>query len=297
MHAKGMMSMKTVLQIGFVLLLLFSTSKVVGSERVLSDFLQTNPSALLVVSNGKILVSKNKDLPLAVGSAFKLAVLVALNREISKGLMAWDEVMVLEEKHRSLPTGVVQVLPIGTPFTLHSLALLMIAYSDNTATDMLIDRVGRGEIEAVLESPVLTTREFFVLKANENLRIKHDRGISRSDLINDIARAPLPGVPEVMTLWNKAIEWMIPVQKLCDLINEVHHLSVFKVNPGLADRKVWKNIAYKGGGEVGVLNLTTLVEADSGQKTCVSVTWNADTAIQNEQFYSEYSELLKTLEN
>ena len=56
----------------------------------------------------------------------------------------------------------------------------MIAISDNTATDLLIDAVGRDAVEAALVTaghaapelnrPFLTPRELFVLKLDDALR-------------------------------------------------------------------------------------------------------------------------------
>ncbi len=260
------------------------------------EILDTDPSAALVVSDGKIVLSKNKDQHFAVGSAFKLAVLVALHREIIAGRASWAEILFLKEGHRSLPTGLIQNLPAGTPFTLHTVASLMIALSDNTATDMLIDRVGRKKVERILGSPALTTREFFVLKANDAARAQFAEDTSVEDMAGLLAEIALPEPGAILSPWMERVEWMASVQTLCALIREVHDLSVFTINPGLASPKDWQSVAYKGGSEIGVLNLTTFLTARNGTERCVSVTWNSNEALDNKKLLTAYSKLLTSLE-
>jgi len=87
--------------------------------------------------------------PLAVGSAFKLAVLAALKSQIASGQHTWSEVVQLQPDWKSLPSGFLQTWPQGSPLTLHTLAALMISQSDNTATDGVIQILDRAAIEAM----------------------------------------------------------------------------------------------------------------------------------------------------
>ena len=123
-----------------------------------------------VLENGQERAAANADTPLGVGSAFKLAVLATLQDQIKAGTHAWDEVVTLEPKWKGLPSGTLQTWPDGAPLTLQTLATLMISISDNTATDALINIVGREAIEAKTERnrPFLTTQEAFKLKNPQN---------------------------------------------------------------------------------------------------------------------------------
>lgn len=114
-------------------------------------------TSLLVRGNQEI-VAYNADQPLAVGSAFKLLVLQALRQQIQAGQHQWDEVVRLKPEWKSLPSGLLQTWPSGTPITLQSLATLMISLSENTATDALIDIVGRETLEELFprNQPFLT---------------------------------------------------------------------------------------------------------------------------------------------
>ena len=101
------------------------------------------------------------------GSAFKLGILKALRDEIDAGAHKWDEVVTLGATDISLPSGVLQNWPVGSPFTLHTLAGEMISISDNTAADALLRVVGRDKVEAALghcAEVLITTRELFTLE-------------------------------------------------------------------------------------------------------------------------------------
>jgi beta-lactamase class A len=100
-------------------------------------------TSVLVLSDGDVRATHNPDAVLAVGSAAKLAILKALDEAVAAGRLAWDEVVRLDPKWRSLPAGILQDWPEGTPLTIATLANLMISISDNTATEALIDIVGR----------------------------------------------------------------------------------------------------------------------------------------------------------
>src|SRR5690606_15662349 len=130
-------------------------------------------TALLVISGGEDQVAHNADMRLAVGSAAKLAILKAAADAVAEGRLSWEQTFELDEAWRSLPTGILQDWPAGTPVTLSTLANLMISLSDNTATDAMIHLVGREAVERITpeNTPFLTTRELFTLKAGENARL------------------------------------------------------------------------------------------------------------------------------
>jgi hypothetical protein len=96
------------------------------------------------------LVERNGDQALALGSAFKLYVLGALARDLADDKRHLDDVVKLEERWCSMPSGKLQRWPKGSPVTLATLASLMISESDNTATDHLLFTLGRERVEAML---------------------------------------------------------------------------------------------------------------------------------------------------
>lgn len=257
---------------------------------------------VLVTTDGKDRIAEGADQPLAVGSAFKLAVLAALRGQVDARKRTWKDVITLDPEHRSLPSGLLQEWPAGSMLTLQSLAALMIARSDNTATDALISLLGRAAIEPLAPHarPFLTTRQTFVLKSKggEALLGKWRKGdeVARRAMLAEIDKRPLPPVdafPEGPTAIED-VEWDFSARELCALMDKVHDLPLFSINPGVARARDWERVAYKGGSEPGVLNLTTRVTG-KGHTHCVVVTLNNDKPIDETRVFGIYGQMLSAL--
>lgn len=80
------------------------------------------------------------------GSIFKNWVLGAVGQAIEEGQTTPDEVVTLVASELA-PSGTINSEPLGTPFPVSDLATLMMAISDNTATDLLHELVGRAQLE------------------------------------------------------------------------------------------------------------------------------------------------------
>lgn len=254
--------------------------------------------------SGIELASLNADQPMAVGSTFKLAILAALHQEIQAGRYSWADVVALEPQDKSLPSGILQDWFDGALLTVQTLATLMISQSDNTATDLLIRWVGREKVEefAPRNRPFLTTREAFVLKAapNASLLTRYRAGneTERRQLLSELVQVSLP---EVTSLSDRPtaldVEWFFTARELCSLIGQVSDLPLTRVNPGISPAG-WSQVAYKGGSEPGVLNLTNELVSQTGKRYCVSATWNdADAPLDENHFFTLYSSMVSGLQD
>jgi beta-lactamase class A len=260
--------------------------------------------SVLVTEEGKPLASLNPDQPLGVGSAFKLAIIGALSSQIAAGKQHWDHVFPLNPAWKSLPSGVIRTWPDQTPLTLATHGKLMITNSDNTAADALLSIAGRENVEAVAprNRPFLSTREAFILKdpANEALLVRYRAAdpAGRRALLPQIDKLPLPDVSIFAQGKPLAtdIEWFFTSGELCTLIDGVRGLGAMQINPGLASRKEWRQIAYKGGSEPGVLNFTTALTAKNGRHYCVAATWNSEGVVDENKFAKLYTGVLASLE-
>ena len=240
--------------------------------------------AYALIVNGELIAGHDADRPMAVGSAFKLIVLAALADRIARGKASWADVVTLEEKHISLPSGRLQNMPVGSPFTLHTLAAAMIADSDNTATDVLIDVVGRGQLEALSGlKPFLTTREVFQLKADDaayELYAASDLP-ERYAVLEGLANVSLPTARDVLKPWKPEAEWLLSTRTLCEWIGKVADVNLTQIESGPVHPDDWERVSFKGGSETGVLNLTTLARDAKGREICFSATWNADEEVDD----------------
>lgn len=88
--------------------------------------------------------------PRVAASTIKLAVLVALFRAIDAGRLRLDETRAVAAADKVGGSGVLRALHDGLALTLADLAYLMIAISDNTASNLLIDAVGLARVNAAI---------------------------------------------------------------------------------------------------------------------------------------------------
>lgn len=119
----------------------------------------------------------------------------------------------------------------------------------------------------------------------------------RRGILKEVGKLPLPKTYDKHIPFLKHGEWFIPAKKLCALIEGVAELDVMQINPGPAGRSNWLEMAYKGGSETGVLNLTTQVKAKNGDRFCVVTTWNNRKLLQERKLILAYRTLMKSLAN
>lgn len=267
--------------------------------------LQALPGSLSVLVNraGVEIQSVQADALLAVGSAFKLAVLAALRQQADSGQRNWSDVTTLQPQFKSLPRGILQSWPDGAPLTLYALAALMISRSDNTAADTLLQLVGRDAVEMLVpaqDRPFLSTREAFMLKdpANAALLQQYESGTEaqKRQVLAQTASLPLPDASTVSgARLSPSVEWFFSVRQLCDLMARVTDLDLMTINPGLQFSDRWQRTAFKGGSEPGVINVTWSLQSQSSESYCVSVTWNNRAGTDENRFLLLVNKLLDSL--
>jgi beta-lactamase class A len=259
--------------------------------------------SVLATKNGEEIAALNAETPLGVGSAYKLAVLKILRQQIEEGIHQWDEVVTLAPEWKAPPASLLRDWPDDSPITLHTLATLMISISDNTAADALLQIVGREEVETLTPNsrPLLTTQELFKLKSPENADLLEEYRASdeagKRAILDTLATLPPPQAPSTTPILD--VEWFFTAYELCDLIAQVEDLPLMSVTPGPASSQPdrWSHIAFKGGSELGVLNLTTWLETEAGDTYCVTMTQNnPEAAIDENEFISRYRTLVAILE-
>ena len=83
-------------------------------------------------------------------SVFKVPVVVELYRQVESGVIHLDEKVILRESEKVPGSGVLKELSDGLVLSIRDLIELMMILSDNTATDLLLERVGRNNVNATL---------------------------------------------------------------------------------------------------------------------------------------------------
>lgn len=262
-------------------------------------------TSVTILRDGEILVSRGSTDPLPVGSAFKLAVLAAAEAAVEEGRTSWDQVLRLEAGDRSLPSGQMQDWPADTAVTVETAAVLMISVSDNTATDLLIRHLGRGRIEefAPNSRPVLTTREFFLLKsdgqADLRSRYREASATRRRQLLRELGQSEAELPPASLFAGSPVhpdIEWFFTTEELARLIEDLDRVDILGVNPGPVDPRAWREVGFKGGSEPGVMNLSLRLVAPSGTRYAISAsTARSDARVDEQDFVSDLQSVLTHL--
>lgn len=185
----------------------------------------------------------------------------------------------------------------------------MISQSDNRATDILLHHVGRARVEAFARRrgglsgpnafPILSTLEATVLK-NPALREARQRWLNGSERER---RAVLAGAAQD---WTPAqvdysafssgpadidhIEWFASADSIAALLGwfgtqgSEDARAILAINPGIpaAAAANWGYVGYKGGSEPGVIALSLLLRAQSGEAFVASFSWNNSVAAVDE---------------
>jgi hypothetical protein len=284
-------------------LLLQTATPTSGSLRSFVEAIAALPgqTACLIATDDDVHHGHNVDLPLAVGSAMKLAVLQAVALAVDEGRLQWEQVCPLREEDRSLPSGILQDWPVGARLTVESLAGLMVSISDNTATDFLLRLAGRAAVEAVAPScrPFLTTREACILKAaaHAGLRAEWLEGETeaRRALLVRVAGLEVPAMQDMAPGNAPEIEWFLTASELHRHLCATRDLPVFRINAGPVDRRHWRRVAFKGGSEANLLNLSVALGGEDGREHCVVATWNGLEEINPEHLMTPFLGILHAL--
>src|SRR5699024_2625919 len=198
--------------------------------------------------------------------------------------------------------------PAGTKVSVLELAEAMIWHSDNTATDHLITRLGRQNVQSAfaayghsnpsLNSPLLLTREMFGIKMSQTSEWMATWESSPDDIQMKMLKTAIDPMQihpsEGWGRWNgptaiDGIEWFASAADLCRAtaalwsmgaqpgLEPVRDILTGNRN-GLVDTSTWPRAGYKGGYEAGVVNMTFVLEREDGRVFFVSAGYN-DPAI------------------
>jgi beta-lactamase class A len=98
-------------------------------------------------------IAINADKQMDTMSVIKLPLMVEAFRQIEAGKFSLDDKITLKDSDKRPGTGIIRSLDPGAVLTIKDLLTLMIIVSDNTATDLLFDKVGGiGPVNALAEA-------------------------------------------------------------------------------------------------------------------------------------------------
>lgn len=103
----------------------------------------------------------NENVLFNAASLIKVPIMVAVYREHHLGRLSLSEQVTLRAEDQVGGNGVLQHMQPGLTLSIYDLVTLMIIQSDNTATNMLIDRVGKDAIRETMQELGMKSSHFY----------------------------------------------------------------------------------------------------------------------------------------
>jgi beta-lactamase class A len=240
----------------------------------------------------QILHARNADRPMPAGSLCKLYIMHALAGAVRAGTLRWNDELTLTADLRSLPTGDLQDQPDGTRIMVCDAAHKLMALSDNTAADLLLNALGRSTVERAaadlkhhnpaLLTPFPSSRELFQLgwgfpELGEAWATSDEDG--RRALLAGVDAAALTVRTQDMAtpVHHLGLDWFLSAFDVAAALIGLWHDAeldptgtiqrVVTANPGLPlNSGSWPLVLFKGGSNPGVLTFCWLVESRHGRR-------------------------------
>lgn len=97
-------------------------------------------------------VGLESDRRVRTASTIKLPIACALAAEVAAGRARWDERLVIRAQDKVSGSGVLSEFTSGESVSLRDAMVLMIVVSDNTATNLILDRIGADTVNEFMAS-------------------------------------------------------------------------------------------------------------------------------------------------
>jgi beta-lactamase class A len=88
------------------------------------------------------------DDPVPTASTIKLPIMIELFAQAEEGKLDWNQKLVLTDQDKVSGSGVLTELSAGDALPIRDLMHLMIVVSDNTATNLILDRIGGNAVNS-----------------------------------------------------------------------------------------------------------------------------------------------------
>jgi beta-lactamase class A len=138
-------------------------------------------------------------------SAIKLAIVYELFKQSEEKRIDLDEKLTLDRHQAVGGTGV--LIEMGTPtLSIRDYAVLMVTLSDNTATNVLIDRLGMDRIAARMQGLGLSGTKLRRHMMDTAAARRGDENVSTPDELAKLLRAMNETMPEAIALLKKPKE-------------------------------------------------------------------------------------------
>jgi len=126
--------------------------------------------------------------PVRTASTIKLPIMAALFHEVARGRARWDERLRLRDSDKVSGSGVLHEFSDGVELPLRDVMHLMIVVSDNTATNLILDRITADAVNAYLDTLGLTRTRSMRKVRGDGSQLKEASGWSKAGLLEENKR-------------------------------------------------------------------------------------------------------------
>jgi beta-lactamase class A len=132
--------------------------------------------------------ARDPDTKVRTASTIKLPILCALESLLAAGKVKWDERIVLKAEDKVSGSGVLASLADGTDLTVRNIATLMIIVSDNTATNLILNRITADAVNDYLDTIGLTATRANRKVRGDGTKLAAAEGWSKAGLLEENKR-------------------------------------------------------------------------------------------------------------
>jgi beta-lactamase class A len=115
-------------------------------QNLTAQYPDLTPGIFLVDLDSNAYIDLNAAASFPAASTIKVPILVALLQDVDAGKIQLDQLLTMESEDVTDGSGDMQYQAVGTQYTVLETADMMITISDNTATNMLIRRLGGAQL-------------------------------------------------------------------------------------------------------------------------------------------------------
>jgi beta-lactamase class A len=128
------------------------------------------------------------DEPVRTASTIKLPILCALYEKAARGEVKWDEALLLRDEDKVSGSGVLHELSGGTRLAVRDVANLMIVVSDNTATNLILERISADAVNEYMGRLGLKRTRSMRKVRGDGTQLKEASGWSKAGLMEENRR-------------------------------------------------------------------------------------------------------------
>ncbi|MBD2179666.1 serine hydrolase [Planktothrix sp. FACHB-1375] len=221
-------------------------------QSLMTEYSQLAPAIFILDLDTGTYLDWKATSPLAAASTIKVPILVAFFQDVDAGKIRLDEELTLREEDRADGSGKMQYKQPGTKFRALETATQMIINSDNSATNMLIARLGGSQV------------------LNQRFR---EWGLTATEIRNklpDIEGTNTTSAKELATLMARVNQGQLVSLRSRDRLLDIMRRTV---NNSLLPRGLGKEatIAHKTGNIGSMLADVGLIDLPSGKRYIASV--------------------------